>query len=63
MANSLALDDTFVLVGGYGAFDNSDDIWKFEASNITWRKLVQKLMLGRASASAMFVPKSYANCS
>ncbi len=63
MSNSLAFNDTFVLAGGYNSFNqHSDDIWKFEATNITWRKLAQKLALARTSASAMFVPSSYATC-
>ena len=59
LSNSLAYNDTFVLSGGYGSLAHSDDIWKFENSNITWKKLTQALVRARTSAAAMLVPKSF----
>ena len=59
LSNSIPYNDTFVLSGGYGSFAHSDDIWKFENSNITWKKLTQALTKARTSAAAMLVPKSF----
>ena len=52
-----------MLSGGYGSFAHSDDIWKFENSNITWKKLTQALVRARTSAAAMLVPKSFCKAS
>lgn len=63
LSNSVAYNETFVLSGGYGSFAHSDDIWKFENSNITWKKLTQALVKARTSAAAMLVPKSFCKAS
>jgi hypothetical protein len=62
LSNSLEFEETFVVVGGWGTFQHSIEIWKFNPINITWKKLPQKLKQGRASASSIFVPRSYAQC-